>query len=1739
MRASALVQDITIHAQAVGVNETAAATTKLGRATDAALVSADKTEKRQLSLAGAYDRLQRSIDVNYRMQKQFDSGQKILTASLNGGRISAESYQRSIGLLEAKYGAGAQAASRLSASNDNLSRASSAAATASAGLGTSLRSIGGLAVGLASALAAYAAALVAVGVGAAQVGMQMQALERSFNAAAGSALQGGRELTFVKAESERLGLAVGETAKQYGQLLAASQGTSLQGQATRDIFIAVSQAMTALGKSSDDTGGALNAIQQMMSKGKVQAEELRGQLGERLPGAFNLAATAMGKTTAELNKMLDDGKILASDLLPKLAAELNRVYGAASAASANDLGANLNRLKTAWSEYEEAVAKGGLNDALNRAAQAMTKFLRESDGSAVGRAMGDGINWLVQALERVPRGAENLGIIVQMVREAASAFAGWVESLTALKGVAVETGSGIGDGFSGALSIVTNVMNGIIGASVAGYQMTVAAWNALPAVFGEIAAAAGNALIAGLEAAVNFAIAGLNKLLGAVNAVGSALPDAVGFKQIAPIAEASFGRIESASAGAAAKVQSDFGAIAKSAMGTDYIGAAGKAITDAVDGQISRFNELRSAQDASNHLLREAGKIAKDAKVADAYKNTAAAAKQAADATKEGGGAAKGTANAYEQLIQRTKDRIEELQLEAQYASRTATEVIKLKLAHDLERAAKKEGITVTDAMRAEWDKLGGSLADATQNLERVRKAQNDLKKAQDYVAESFSSFIDDLLTGADGLNGALKSLGKSFLSASLDALISGKGPLAGITGLASDTKDGQGGILGWLTALPKEVGKAAKEGTATGTVAGFSTVASNDNFNLLSGLSIDGKQLAGGLTAIASLAGAYGSGMQAGSFGQAVGGGGLSGIMGGAALSSALGLSGALSFALPGIGLIAGAALGYFGQQQARKQAREQREQEAQENYRQAQPQFAELGSKLRGEPQGTLAQNIAEAETAARKLADVAFFASKYAEAHKIWADSQVYRERVIGDFQRAFDGLIGALSDGTGPNSPFATSRDAVKSLGDQLKVFVDDAKTAFGDGSGQINQAREASRAYALSVLDGAREMSVVATRMEEIRGASAGLQQVLVDLGMSAEDAAVAISQKTTAALDRLKVSFEDDLGRKTNDALDKGYLNDTADLIKELATLRADAAALGTDQGLVTDYFRAQAQSIVDGAQLTGDAFSDLIRRFPALNGYVHEFSEKIDEASKAAEIAARRLSYQDRLFAALNDTSTLEGQLAAYDRQALRDREAELKAGGEAILDLEAAQAAERFNIIRDFNQKAIDDQKRALEQAQSFIDTFTRNIREYLDGLRAGSDSPLSPQARLAAAQSQYSAQLALAQSGNRDALNGITRYADDLIDAAKAYYASSTGFQAIFDQIQSQLGALPGQLSAEQFIVNAINDSKTANIDALTLMRTTLKTAVDSGSAAQIATALSTYFNKIDTNTDNTIDFNEMRTALAGMASDTQLRDMFTRLDKDNSGGLDRLELIKTATLGVQNTAQAQLTESKTMSTLLTTANSLASSANTLSATANSLTTTSNAVLNSQVSLLDQIRSLNGTASATLNALNGQFGQTVHLNFLGQAVSNNLVTGINKIVFNTAMTAGAMKAPYVFAEGGFTGPGGKYEPAGIVHKGEYVIPQEDVRRFGGPRFFDELRANDNFRLAALPVPVATGGGASQAALIAEIRALRAEVAELRKDTRQGASLVGECVAAVDGSVRAGNEIAADNNKRLRRAA
>lgn len=50
--------------------------------------------------------------------------------------------------------------------------------------------------------------------------------------------------------------------------------------------------------------------------------------------------------------------------------------------------------------------------------------------------------------------------------------------------------------------------------------------------------------------------------------------------------------------------------------------------------------------------------------------------------------------------------------------------------------------------------------------------------------------------------------------------------------------------------------------------------------------------------------------------------------------------------------------------------------------------------------------------------------------------------------------------------------------------------------------------------------------------------------------------------------------------------------------------------------------------------------------------------------------------------------------------------------------------------------------------------------------------------------------------------------------------------------------------------------------------------------------------------------------------------------------------------------------------------------------------------------------------------------------------------------------------------YADGGYTGPGGKYQPAGVVHKGEYVFDAEATRRIG----VDNLRRMQGYAQGGL---------------------------------------------------------------------
>jgi lambda family phage tail tape measure protein len=115
------------------------------------------------------------------------------------------------------------------------------------------------------------------------------------------------------------------------------------------------------------------------------------------------------------------------------------------------------------------------------------------------------------------------------------------------------------------------------------------------------------------------------------------------------------------------------------------------------------------------------------------------------------------------------------------------------------------------------------------------------------------------------------------------------------------------------------------------------------------------------------------------------------------------------------------------------------------------------------------------------------------------------------------------------------------------------------------------------------------------------------------------------------------------------------------------------------------------------------------------------------------------------------------------------------------------------------------------------------------------------------------------------------------------------------------------------------------------------------------------------------------------------------------------------------------------------------------------------------------------------------------------------------------NTVASGSSKSTIGAWDVGGYTGNGGKYEPAGIVHRGEYVLPQESVRAIGLARL-------ESLRLSTSPGYTSGGfvGGAVEAPLFANTRGKGdTYVIDARGADSQGLARLEAMIRAVNGSI------------------
>lgn len=310
----------------------------------------------------------------------------------------------------------------------------------------------------------------------------------------GDAGKAAEELKLLRSEANRLGITYQDLAEQYSKVAVAATSSGATIEQTRTVFFGLAETSRALGLSSEQNERIFTAINQIFSKTKISAEELRQQLGDSLPGATAVLAKSLGVTTKELDKMLQAGTVSSQELI-KFVDELQKQYGKGLAGQVNSVTAELERTKTVINDVQKAFNSGffvgfgkalkdirdglGGNDGVNRLAQQTGLVLGQLVNGAIAfikalntltpLIVGFGAAWAAARLGAVVSSITEinggLGLMTTMLKASWTELATFKTNLFATERVASRTALTFR-----ALGAALNLLSGALAAGAIGYE---------------------------------------------------------------------------------------------------------------------------------------------------------------------------------------------------------------------------------------------------------------------------------------------------------------------------------------------------------------------------------------------------------------------------------------------------------------------------------------------------------------------------------------------------------------------------------------------------------------------------------------------------------------------------------------------------------------------------------------------------------------------------------------------------------------------------------------------------------------------------------------------------------------------------------------------------------------------------------------------------------------------------------------------------------------------------------------------------------------------------------------------------------------------------------------------------------------------------------------------------------------------------------------------------------------------
>lgn len=185
----------------------------------------------------------------------------------------------------------------------------------------------------------------------------LQTFRNQLLAITGSAEGVDRSFNFIDNLVNRFAVPLESARTGFTKLYASMAPAGFSPKEIENLFTGVSKASATFGLSADKVDRVTYALSQMGSKGQIMAEELRGQLGDVLPGAMAIFAEAAQMDIPTFTKAMEDGAFKGEAMrvvLNNVGILMNNKFATGATGAAKTLQGSLNQMQTGLNRFYEA-----------------------------------------------------------------------------------------------------------------------------------------------------------------------------------------------------------------------------------------------------------------------------------------------------------------------------------------------------------------------------------------------------------------------------------------------------------------------------------------------------------------------------------------------------------------------------------------------------------------------------------------------------------------------------------------------------------------------------------------------------------------------------------------------------------------------------------------------------------------------------------------------------------------------------------------------------------------------------------------------------------------------------------------------------------------------------------------------------------------------------------------------------------------------------------------------------------------------------------------------------------------------------------------------------------------------------------------------------------------------------------------------------------------------------------------